>query len=191
MASFLAAMTNHRRIQYESNFLRMAWVLRFVNASMKSVLGAVLYLLFSGCAAATQVQQGRMALLYGDPGPAITSFQRAAESDPNYIYFSVFPQGVWTNLGRGYYIAGRLQEAHEALERAVALDKEDSMGRLYLGLTSAQIGDRQSSLKEIESGLRGLHEWLDDVNHYAGYSLMDSTGTPQMKSARRLKTALP
>ena len=132
--------------------------------------GAALIVLLSGCAAATQVQQGRMALLYGDPEVAIGSFQSAAESDPNSLFFSVLPQGIWTYVGRANYAAGRYTEARQALERAVSLHQEDSMARLYLGLTLAQSGDRQRAVKEIESGLRGLHEWLDYVNQYAASS---------------------
>lgn len=56
------------------------------------------------------------------------------------------------------------------MERAVSLHQEDSMARLYLGLTLAQSGDRQRAVKEIESGLRGLHKWLDYVNQYAASS---------------------
>ena len=132
--------------------------------------GAALIVLLFGCAAATQVQQGRMALLYGDPEVAIGSFQSAAESDPNSLFFSVLPQGIWTYVGRANYAAGRYTEARQALERAVSLHQEDSMARLYLGLTLAQSGDRQRAVKEIESGLRGLHEWLDYVNQYAASS---------------------
>jgi tetratricopeptide (TPR) repeat protein len=132
--------------------------------------GAALIVFLSGCAAATQVQQGRIALLYGDPKVALASFQSAAELDPNYLFFSVLPQGIWTYVGRANYAAGRYTEARQALERAVSLHQEDSMARLYLGLTLAQSGDRQRAVKEIESGLRGLHEWLDYVNQYAASS---------------------
>ena len=127
-------------------------------------------LFLAACAAETKVQQGRMALLYGDPNAAIASFQSAAELDPNYFYFSVFPQGIWTYVGRAYYIAGKYPEARHALERAISLHKDDNMAKLYLGLNLARSGDRQSGLKEIEGGLRGLHEWLDYVNQYAAFS---------------------
>jgi len=131
---------------------------------------ASIALILSACAAETKVQQGRMALLYGDPNAAIASFQSAAELDPNYFYFSVFPQGIWTYVGRAYYIAGKYPEARHALERAISLHKDDNMAKLYLGLNLARSGDRQSGLKEIEGGLRGLHEWLDYVNQYAAFS---------------------
>ena len=132
-------------------------------------LASIAFIL-SACAAETKVQQGRMALLYGDPNAAIASFQSAAELDPNYFYFSVFPQGIWTYVGRANYSAGRYPEARQALERAVSLHQEDSMAKLYLGLTLSRSGDRQSGLKEIEGGLRGLHEWLDYANQYAAFS---------------------
>ncbi len=111
-----------------------------------------------------------MALLYGDPNAAIASFQRAAELDSNHLYFSVLPQGTWTYLGRAYYIAGKYPEARQALERAISLHNDDNMAKLYLGLTLTRSEDRQRGLKEIESGLRGLHDWLDYVNQYAAYS---------------------
>jgi tetratricopeptide (TPR) repeat protein len=124
----------------------------------------------SACAAEVKVQQGRMALLYGDPEVAIALFESAAELDPNFFYFSVFPQGIWTYVGRADYIAGRYPEARQALERAVSLHQEDNMARLYLGLTLTRSGDRQRGLQEIEGGMKGLQEWLDDVNQYAAFS---------------------
>ena len=126
--------------------------------------------LLSACAAETKVQQGRMALLYGDPNAAIASFQSAAEVDPNHLYFSVLPQGTWTYLGRAYYIAGKYPEARQALERAISLHNDDNMAKLYLGLTLTRSEDRQGGVREIESGLRGLHEWLDYVNQYGAFS---------------------
>jgi tetratricopeptide (TPR) repeat protein len=131
---------------------------------------ASIMLFISACAAQTNVQQGRMALLYGDPNAAIVSFQSAAALDPNHLYFSVFPQGTWTYLGRAYYIAGKYPEARQALERAISLHQDDNMAKLYLGLTLTRSEDRQRGLKEIESGLRGLHDWLDYVNQYAAFS---------------------
>jgi len=131
----------------------------------KLFLGGVSSLLFflSACAVETKVQQGRMALLYGDPEVAVGLFQSGAELDPNHFYFSVFPQGIWTYVGRANYAVGRYPEARQTLERAISLHKDDNMAKLYLGLTLTRSGDRQRGLKEIESGLRGLNEWLDYI----------------------------
>ena len=137
--------------------------------SYSSIFVSLLFFL-SACAVQTKVQQGRMALLYGDPTVARAAFESAAELDPNYFYFSVFPQGIRTYLGRAEYSAGRYAEARQALERAVSLHEEDNMAKLYLGLTLARSGDRQRGLKEIESGMKGLHEWLDYVNQYDAFS---------------------
>ena len=131
---------------------------------------ASIMLFISACAAQTNVQQGRMALLYGEPNAAIASFQSAAALAPNHLYVSVFPQGTWTYLGRAYYMAGKYADARQALERAISLHKDDNMAKLYLGLTLTRSEDRQRGLKEIESGLRGLHDWLDYVNQYAAFS---------------------
>ena len=139
-----------------------------ITRSLFSALASIL--LFSACAAETKVQQGRMALLYGDPNAAIAAFQSAADLAPNHLYFSVFPQGTWTYLGRAYYTAEKYPEARQSLERAMVLHKDDRMAQLYLGLTLTRGEDRQRGLKEIESGLRGLHDWLDYVNRYAAFS---------------------
>src|SRR5207249_9469839 len=81
-----------------------------------------LFALLSGCVAfqvGGEINQGRAELLYGDPKVALVHFQRAAELDPNYrLSYSIFPEGVWTYVGRAYYAAGRMPEARQALERA-------------------------------------------------------------------------
>jgi tetratricopeptide (TPR) repeat protein len=121
--------------------------------------------LLSSCVTtAGQIQAGRKDLLYGDPNNAVAHFQRAAEMDPNSLHFSVLPEGVWTYLGRAYYASGKLPEARQALEKAVSRHDEDHLAKLYLGLALARSGDRPRGLKEIENGMRGIHDWLDYVD---------------------------
>ncbi|HEY2986844.1 MAG TPA: tetratricopeptide repeat protein [Candidatus Binatia bacterium] len=130
-----------------------------------AVLIASCAALLSSCATtAGQVQAGRQDLLYGDPNNAVAHFQRAAEIDPNSLYFSVLPEGVWTYLGRAYYASGKLPEARQALERAVSSHNDDNLAKLYLGLVLTREGDRSRGLKEIENGMRGIHDWLDYVD---------------------------
>jgi tetratricopeptide (TPR) repeat protein len=117
-----------------------------------------------------EIQAGRRDLLYGDPNRAVVHFENAAAASPNGLYFSTLPEGSWTYVGRAYYASGRLPEARQALERAVARSSDDSLARLYLGLTLARAGDRQGALKEIESGLRGIHDWLDYVEYRLPYT---------------------
>lgn len=125
--------------------------------------------LLSGCVAfqvGGEIQKGRMELLYGDAKAALAHFQRAAELEPNYrLDYSIFPEGVWTYVGRAYYAAGEMAPARQALERAAARE-EDSLARLYLGLVLAQDGDRERGVREIEAGLKGITDWFDYVELY-------------------------
>jgi tetratricopeptide (TPR) repeat protein len=128
-------------------------------------------LLLSGCVTAgSQVQAGRKDLLYGDPNNAVVHFQRAAELNPDYLYYSVLPQSVWTYVGRAHYATGRLSAARQAFERAVSQSDQDNLAKLYLGLVLAREGDSPRGLKEIENGMRGIHDWLDYIEQHFAYS---------------------
>ena len=129
--------------------------------------------LLSGCAgfqAAREVNSGRQAYLIGNNEVAYAHFQKAAEVDPNYVYGTALRQGVWSYVGRVNYDMGRLPQARQALERALAANREEDLTRLYFGLALAREGDRQRGLKEIEGGLRGMHEWLEYVDQNQGAS---------------------
>ena len=130
--------------------------------------------LISGCAsfqAAGQVQSGRRALLINNPEQALANFQQAAASSPNYVYESgLFREGIWTYVGRAQYATGKLQEARQSLERALAAYKDDYLAKLYLGLTLARSDDLSMGLKEIDSGMKGLHDWLEYINASRPYT---------------------
>jgi hypothetical protein len=59
---------------------------------------------------------------------------------------------------------GNLQDARRSFERALALHKDDYLARLYLGLTLARAGDRSAAVKQMESRLKGLRDWLQYMN---------------------------
>ncbi len=124
-------------------------------------------LVISGCIGfqvAGEVQAGRSALLVGKAEEALPRFQRAAEMDPNYIMsFSAFQEGVWTYVGRTQYVTGKLPEARQSLERAVSRYDDDYLARIYLGLALARAGDRPRGAKEMTSGMKGLHDWLEFI----------------------------
>jgi len=128
-----------------------------------------LAIFFSGCVAfqvGGEIQKGRMELLYGDPKVALAHFQRAAEIDPDYrLGYSIFPEWVWTYVGRAYYATGDMAQARQALERARS-NEDDNLAKLYLGLVLTRAGDRQRGLKEMEAGLTGVNEWFNHVEFY-------------------------
>jgi tetratricopeptide (TPR) repeat protein len=126
-------------------------------------LGMVFFL--SACASfqtAGQVQSGRRALLVNDSEQALAYFQEAAKSNPDYVFEAVrFREGVWTYVGRAQYATGRLHEARQSLERALSIYPDDNLARIYLGLTLIRSEDGSRGLKELESGMRDLHGWLE------------------------------
>jgi len=130
--------------------------------------------LVSACAsfnAGSDVQSGRLAFSIGNYQAAQGYFDAAAKTDPNYIYRTDLPGGsVWSYLGRADYTTERYPQAREELERALSVDKDDNVARLYLGLTLARMGNRENGLKEIQSAIKGLYDWLVYVNQDFRYS---------------------
>ena len=108
-------------------------------------------------------QDGRTALLTGRPDDAVKYFSRAAESNPNYKTPYVLRESVWTYLGRAYYETGQYREARTALDKALASDENDYVARLYLGMTLVRSNDQDRGLAEMETALKGIHEWLENM----------------------------
>jgi tetratricopeptide (TPR) repeat protein len=133
-----------------------------------------LIFLVTGCVAfqvAGQVQSGRQALLINNNEQALAYFQQAAQSDPNYIFQSgLYREGIWTYVGRSQYSLGRLPEARQSLEKALSIYPDDYLARIYLGLTLLRSGEDARGLKELDSGLKGLYDWLEYINRTRPYS---------------------
>ena len=160
---------------------------------MKTTTSLALSLLVfvAGCTSlrtAGEVQYGRQALLEGKSEAALGYFLQRCSNRSHYVYAtgSSPRQGVWSYVGRSEYLTGRLPQARQTLERALAANREEDIARLYLGLTLARDGDRQRGLKEIESGMRGINSWLDYINQSQRYSI-GCSGTRTGTYARRFK----
>jgi tetratricopeptide (TPR) repeat protein len=130
-------------------------------------------LLAQGCAGLSvghDVLAGRNALQTGRPNDAVGYLSRAAAQDPNYKLDYRITAGVLTILGRAYYESGRDAEARAALEKALSQDKDDHLARLYYGLTLARSGERARGAQEIQNGLRGVHQQLEQIaaDSYSG-----------------------
>lgn len=131
----------------------------------KTLAGMAMVFFLSGCDSfkvAGQFQSGRQAFLAKNYEEALTSFQKVARADPNYIFESgLYRQGIWNYVGRAQYHTGKLVEARQSLERALSIYRDDHLARLYLGLTRARSGDSANGVRDIESGMKGLYDWLE------------------------------
>jgi tetratricopeptide (TPR) repeat protein len=124
-------------------------------------------ILLSACAAyrgASDVVQGREALLAGNNQAALIYFQQAEQADPDYMYGAELREGVGSFLGRSQYLAGDYAQARQTLEKALARHKSDNLARLYLGLTLYRLGDQKAALTNIERGMKGVDNWLNYLN---------------------------
>lgn len=76
----------------------------------------------------------------GDPNGALGNFQSIANAEPQFVARNgPLWESIWTYIGRAYYQSGKYPEAKDALEKGLAQQKGDHMGRLYLGLTLARL----------------------------------------------------
>jgi tetratricopeptide (TPR) repeat protein len=136
--------------------------------TMKAIkTAAILSLLLftAGCAtfqANTELLRGRTALLRGMPLDAIPHLEQATTLDGTIKYSTLLESG-WTYLGRAYYEAKKYSQARQALERALAANKDDGFARLYLGLTLARQDDHDASRKEALLGLKALNDALEFI----------------------------
>ena len=76
----------------------------------------------------------------GDPTGALSNFQSVANAEPQFVARNgPLWESIWTYIGRAHYQSGKYPEAKDALEKGLAQQKGDHMGRLYLGLTLARL----------------------------------------------------
>jgi tetratricopeptide (TPR) repeat protein len=140
-----------------------------MNIALRGYSVALLFLavFFSGCGGSFQsggdVAQGRQAMFRGDNQAALGYFQAAAKTDPTYIYGTELREGTLSFVGRAQYLNGQLAPARDTLQKALAQHNSDNLARLYLGLTLARQGDRQAGLRDIESGMKGIKEFLNYI----------------------------
>jgi hypothetical protein len=127
----------------------------------------LLTVFFAGCGAGfqagTDIARGRQAMIMGDNQTALSYFQNAGQADPNYVWGTELREGVLSYLGRAQYLTGDLTGARQTLERSVSQHKADNIARLYLGMTLARQGDRKSGLQQMESGMKGIRDFLNYI----------------------------
>ena len=133
------------------------------------LIGRLLLLLpLMGCVAsqATQeIQQGRRALLIGNPEVAVQHFERAAAFDSKRAS-SPLGESAWTYLGRAYYDARSYPSARQAFDRALIQNQDDDISRLYLGLIGAHERQDTPSHKQVQAGLQGVYDRIDYIKRF-------------------------
>jgi tetratricopeptide (TPR) repeat protein len=139
-----------------------------------SLIVALLSMVFlCGCAsmnAGSEVAYGRRALLGGDNEMALGYFQSALKTNPSYMYGTAYQQGLLSYVGRTEYLTGRLPQARETLQRALAAKQDEDIARIYLGLTLIRTNDREAGLKDVQAGMRGIYDWLEWVTEAHRFS---------------------
>jgi tetratricopeptide (TPR) repeat protein len=134
-----------------------------------------LVVFFSGCTSLqvnSEFGSGREAYLAGKNDVALSYFQSTAQKDSAYTYYGyAFRQGIWSYVGRTEYAIGSFPQARQSLERALSLNRNEELARLYLGLTLVRSGDRQQGLKEMEGGMRAIYDQTEYLTQNFRFSL--------------------
>ena len=149
-----------------------------INRGIRFLVLGSLAIFCSACGPGFQVSgdvaQGQTALFAGNYPGALGYFQSAAQADPNYISSSgQLREGTLSFLGRAQYLNGQLEAARATLRKAVAQQGSDNnvtLAQLYLGVTLARLNDRQAGLRDIESGTKGILDFLNYIQQNFRYS---------------------
>jgi tetratricopeptide (TPR) repeat protein len=94
----------------------------------------------------------------GDMDVAITALESVVSQDPTY-------KNSLTYLGRAYYRKGRFQDAFAILQRAVAVDKDDEVAWISLGLTQMRLGQLNPGIESLKGGITLASKVMIDGYH--------------------------
>jgi len=94
----------------------------------------------------------------GDMDTAIVALEYVVSQDPTY-------KSSLTYLGRAYYRKGRYPEAFAILQRALAVDKDDEMAWLALGLTQLRLGQNDKGIESLKGGITLASKVMVDGYH--------------------------
>jgi tetratricopeptide (TPR) repeat protein len=150
--------------------------MRRINAVL--VFIGVLSLLAAGCTAnlprfgtGGRYEEGRDQFLRGrggDMDKAVAALEFVVSRDPTY-------KDSLTLLGRAYYRKGRYQDAHAILQRALAVNKEDEIAWIALGVTQLRLGQNGKGVETLKGGLTLASKVM--VEDYHNYPYWDIRGT--------------
>ncbi len=104
----------------------------------------------------------------GDMDVAIAALESVVKEDPNY-------NDSLTYLGRAYYRKGRYFDAYEILQRALAVNKEDEIAWISLGLAQLQLGQNEKGVETLKGGITLSYRVMKDG--YRNSIYWDARGT--------------
>jgi tetratricopeptide (TPR) repeat protein len=99
---------------------------------------------------------------------AVVSLEYVVSQDPTYKH-------SLTYLGRAYYRKERYKDAYVILQRAVAVNKDDEIGWLALGVTELRLGQNEKGIETLKGGITLASKVL--VEGYHNYDRWDIRGT--------------
>ena len=118
----------------------------------------------------------------GNVRKAIVHLEYVVRRNPKY-------KDSLTQLGRAYYYAGRYGSSFEVLKRALALNREDEIGWIVLGLTQMQQGDDEAGLESFKGGLTLLVKATKEGYQEIPDEFWDSRGVVRRALRRSISLA--
>jgi tetratricopeptide (TPR) repeat protein len=143
-----------------------------------SYVSMTVFLALTGCTAdqvprfgvGGRYEEGRDQFLRGrggDMDKAVDALEYVVSREPTY-------KNSLTFLGRAYYKKGRYQDAYAILQRALAVNKDDEIGWLAIGLTQLQLGQNDRGLESLKGGITLASKVM--IEGYHDYPYWDLRG---------------
>ena len=104
----------------------------------------------------------------GDMDRAIVALEAVVTADPTY-------KDSLTYLGRAYYRKGRYQDAFAILQRALAVNPDNEIAWISLGMTQLQLGQNEKGIETLKSGITLASKVM--VEGYHNYEKWDNRHT--------------
>jgi len=117
----------------------------------------------------------------GNVDKAIVALESVVREDPTY-------KDSLTLLARAYYKRARYEDARMFLQRALAVDSDDEIAWLVLGMTQLRLGENGRGMETLRSGLTLLSKRTTEG--YRGYRLWDLNGVVKTSIRRSIVLAL-
>lgn len=99
---------------------------------------------------------------------AVVSLEYVVSQDPTY-------KQSLTYLGRAYYRKERYKDAYAILQRAVAVNKDDEIAWIALGVTQLRLGQNDQGIETLKGGITLASRVLSEG--YRNYERWDLRGT--------------